>query len=142
MRFYNNITTSSESGCKEQRAKSTLGISRRTSWTHLVANPSHDLNVQNLWHRLLGDYSRLALSDEKDRLPAIGAIAEMFHRHQRPDEQYLAGLWSGSFLHDLLWFKSQPPRGFSHTEPGQNAPSLGLGWWKSTAQIMNERTTE
>lgn len=51
---------------------------------------------------VLDDYSYLELTEPKDRLPAIGALAECFQQH-RPGETYLAGLWSGSLLGDLLW---------------------------------------
>lgn len=47
-------------------------------------------------------FSGLHLTKPRDRLSALGAIAEQFQR-VRPSEKYLAGLWSGSLLEDLLW---------------------------------------
>lgn len=53
-------------------------------------------------HEVVWEYTVLALSMPRDRLPAIGAIAEQFQR-VRVGEAYLAGLWSGTLLEDLLW---------------------------------------
>ncbi|RAH53288.1 HET-domain-containing protein [Aspergillus piperis CBS 112811] len=53
------------------------------------------------WIRLLEDYAARSLSFDKDRLPAIGALAESFHAHMK--EQYCAGLWRGDILFGLLW---------------------------------------
>lgn len=53
-------------------------------------------------HHVVCEYSVLAITMPRDRLPAVGAIAEQFHR-VRVGEVYLAGLWSGSLLDDLLW---------------------------------------
>lgn len=55
------------------------------------------------WRRVVArGFSGLHLTEPRDRLSALGAIAEQFQR-VRPSEDYLAGLWSGSLLHDLLW---------------------------------------
>ncbi|KAI1407441.1 heterokaryon incompatibility protein-domain-containing protein [Hypoxylon sp. FL1857] len=51
---------------------------------------------------VLRGFSGLMLSRPSDRLPAIGAMAEQFQQF-RPGETYLAGLWSGSLIEDLLW---------------------------------------
>ncbi|KAI0381199.1 heterokaryon incompatibility protein-domain-containing protein [Hypomontagnella monticulosa] len=56
-----------------------------------------------LWRQMASQYSWLNLSDKGDRLPAIGAVAEQFQL-ARPGERYLAGLWSGSLLGDLMWY--------------------------------------
>lgn len=48
------------------------------------------------------EYSKFKISLSRDRLPALGAIAQQFS-NVRPNDDYLAGLWSGSLLQDLLW---------------------------------------
>lgn len=58
-------------------------------------------------HKVVWEYSALVTSMPRDRLPALGAIAEQFQR-VRVGETYLAGLWSGSLLDDLLWESSRP----------------------------------
>lgn len=54
------------------------------------------------WYEVVSGYCTLELTHESDRLSAISAVAETF-QSIRPNEQYLAGLWSGSILEDLLW---------------------------------------
>ncbi|KAI1877697.1 hypothetical protein JX265_003705 [Neoarthrinium moseri] len=59
--------------------------------------------IQESWRSdIVTDYSRLDLTLSTDKLPALAAIAEQYQR-ARPGETYLAGLWSGSLLADLLW---------------------------------------
>ncbi|OJI83794.1 hypothetical protein ASPTUDRAFT_55794 [Aspergillus tubingensis CBS 134.48] len=53
------------------------------------------------WIQLIEDFAARSLSFDKDRLPAIGALAESFHAHIK--EQYCAGLWRGDILFGLLW---------------------------------------
>lgn len=67
------------------------------------AEYTRDLEIAKNWRdSVVTEYSLLELSMPRDRLPAIGAIAEQFKR-VRTGEKYLAGLWSGSLLDDLLW---------------------------------------
>lgn len=58
--------------------------------------------------KVVWEYSALAMTMPRDRLPAVGAIAEQFQR-VRAGETYLAGLWSRSLLEDLLWISGGPP---------------------------------
>ncbi|KAK8191027.1 heterokaryon incompatibility protein-domain-containing protein [Phyllosticta capitalensis] len=67
--------------------------------------------IQETWRTLVVcDYSILALTNPRDKLAALGAIAEQFQR-VRPGARYLAGLWSDSLLDDMLWlsYGSTPP---------------------------------
>ncbi|KAI0543274.1 heterokaryon incompatibility protein-domain-containing protein [Xylaria curta] len=105
---------------------------------------SDELSIESLWRETVSDFSRLQLSFESDRLPAIGAISHQISKH-RPNELYLAGLWSGSLLYDLLWHRGIehgpwliPERPWAHTNPGmsQDAPSWSwafcgdvVDWW-------------
>ncbi|KAK8240697.1 heterokaryon incompatibility protein-domain-containing protein [Phyllosticta capitalensis] len=60
-------------------------------------------DIQYMWRRhIVPDYSRLNITKPRDRLAALGAIAEQF-QHARQGSQYLAGLWSDSLFDDLLW---------------------------------------
>ncbi|KAI1445845.1 heterokaryon incompatibility protein-domain-containing protein [Annulohypoxylon stygium] len=54
------------------------------------------------WWIVIGTYANMDLTVKSDRLPAVAGIAEHFQK-SRPDEKYLAGLWSGNLLRDLLW---------------------------------------
>lgn len=69
----------------------------------IQAEDSQDRDIAKSWRRLVvKEYSLLEVSMPRDRLPAVGAIAEKFKRI-RAGETYLAGLWSMSLLDDLLW---------------------------------------
>ncbi|KAI1136897.1 HET-domain-containing protein [Hypoxylon sp. FL0543] len=71
--------------------------------------------IEKAWRGIvLGEYPLLALSFPSDRLPALGAIAKQFQK-VRCRENYLAGLWSGSLVTDLLWHCA--------LEPLENPPS-------------------
>ncbi|KAI1383063.1 HET-domain-containing protein [Hypoxylon trugodes] len=68
-----------------------------------------DDRIDSVWRRVIvEEYSSLALSEHDDRLAAVAAIAEQFQT-ARPSERYLAGLWSGSLIKDLLWRHSDMP---------------------------------
>ena len=59
--------------------------------------------ISRVWRETIASqYSSFDLSFPTDRLPALAAIAEQFQTGRRK-EKYLAGLWSGSLLEDLLW---------------------------------------
>jgi hypothetical protein len=60
---------------------------------------------QNTWQCIVTDYSAKLLTKASDKLPAIGGLAKKFH-DLRPGNVYLAGLWLGSLLDDLLWVHS------------------------------------
>jgi hypothetical protein len=57
--------------------------------------------IANFWHDLVGQYSQLALTYEKDIFPAISAVVRDM-QHSRIDP-YVAGLWQGDLCQDLLW---------------------------------------
>jgi hypothetical protein len=55
------------------------------------------------WHNLVEQYSELEPTKVADRFPSIGAIAQHYHQHGvRAEETYLAGLWSGSLVKNLM----------------------------------------
>ncbi|CAJ2506341.1 Uu.00g004710.m01.CDS01 [Anthostomella pinea] len=65
---------------------------------------------ETTWRRLVQFYSHLDLTNETDRLLAIGALAEQTQAVRR-DQTYLAGLWSASLPGDLLWTTTNPKPG-------------------------------
>lgn len=72
------------------------------------ATNSWRLRVAQTWQtNIASHYSALRLTALGDRLAALGAIAEQFQT-VRPGEKYLAGLWSGSLMADLLWEPKDP----------------------------------
>lgn len=81
-------------------------------------------------HKVVCEYTLLEMSMPRDRLPAIGAIAEQFQR-VRVGETYLAGLWSGSLLDDLLWISSPQLESPKSKESLERPFSLPTWSWAS-----------
>jgi hypothetical protein len=53
------------------------------------------------WLDIVEEYSRLRLSYESDRLPALTGVATVFER--KINSQYLAGIWENDVARGLLW---------------------------------------
>ncbi|KAK8249297.1 heterokaryon incompatibility protein-domain-containing protein [Phyllosticta capitalensis] len=92
------------------------------------ANQNDDRKVQNSWRDVVTEYSGLNLSQPKDRLAALGAVAEKYQR-QRHGSVYLAGLWSDSLHEDLIWCRFRfPPEEMSNFG-GQSVRPFNLPTW-------------
>lgn len=59
--------------------------------------------MHGLWRTVVEDISILDLTFESDRLPALSGLASKFSEYFPKNERYLAGLWEGDLLRDLLW---------------------------------------
>ncbi|KAK4096829.1 HET-domain-containing protein [Parathielavia hyrcaniae] len=57
--------------------------------------------ARQAWLSVVFMYTLRQISNEADKLPAVGGVAEQFARVA--GDQYLAGLWRLSLLFDLLW---------------------------------------
>lgn len=83
-----------------------------------------------------GRYSNLALSHDKDKLPALSGLARSFQPH-RPG-RYLAGLWEDTFLTDMLWTaicktKREDPHPWTVPRPSE---WCGPSWsWASVRRV-------
>ncbi|KAF2450416.1 HET-domain-containing protein [Karstenula rhodostoma CBS 690.94] len=75
-------------------------------------------DMYSLWHRLVGTYSRRAISYPADKLPAISAVAAEFSK--LANDTYLAGLWRLNLPRDLLW---TTPEAFTHRSKTWRAPT-------------------
>lgn len=53
------------------------------------------------WQRIVGEYSGLALTLEKDKLPALSGMAKAIGMERQGS--YFAGIWSNSLIVDLTW---------------------------------------
>jgi hypothetical protein len=62
------------------------------------------------WYRGIAEFSEMALTKGTDRLPAISGMAKQTKRWHDGDT-YLAGLWKGALIKDLLWSTSSKPSG-------------------------------
>ncbi|KAF2647443.1 HET-domain-containing protein [Lophiostoma macrostomum CBS 122681] len=84
---------SKETGCLHDLAPSNeLGLSL----------PSLDHSFPIAWRKLLVHYTKLHLTYESDVLPALSGIAKTWSR--KHGDQYYAGLWKSTLVHDLLWY--------------------------------------
>ncbi|KAH7324774.1 heterokaryon incompatibility protein-domain-containing protein [Stachybotrys elegans] len=63
----------------------------------------HDSKMESKerWYRLVEEYSRLQLTLDRDRLPAISGAARRLSEFT--GYTYLAGLWKETLISDLLW---------------------------------------
>ncbi|KAJ4991693.1 heterokaryon incompatibility protein [Stagonosporopsis vannaccii] len=59
-------------------------------------------NSSKEWYEVVQAYSRLQITYESDKLPALAAVAEKMS-HLRKNDTYLAGLWRNTLLQDLQW---------------------------------------
>ncbi|KAF3063072.1 hypothetical protein CFAM422_010426 [Trichoderma lentiforme] len=57
------------------------------------------------WHSLVEHYSKLKLTKQTDRLPALSGLA---HRMAHFLGEYHAGLWKSSLFRDLAWAADKP----------------------------------
>ena len=71
--------------------------------------------VTTMWHKIVSEYSHLALSVECDRLPAIAGLARQTETCKTG--KYLAGLWEDSLAEDLLWRVDEPLQGRPRRRP-------------------------
>ena len=58
--------------------------------------------LSQAWYSMVETYTRKHLTYATDRLPALAAMANG-QRSARSNDEYLAGLWKGTILNDLLW---------------------------------------
>jgi hypothetical protein len=76
-----------------------------------------------MWGEVVMHYMKRELSEEGDRLPAIGAIAEFFAGYLgKKKGEYVAGLWKGTLVVDLLWHNF-------HEKPSSRLTGLGAPSW-------------
>lgn len=85
----------------------------------------HELRQR--WYGIVQEYSRRALSNPKDRLPAIAGFAAEWKRYQ-PKDEYLAGLWKNDIRKGLLWFPGRDLRNIRRPLPDTKADPATLDW--------------
>ena len=60
-----------------------------------------DKQVLNMWIEVVEEFSKMSLTHESDRLPALTGVATVFRNRLKCN--YLAGLWSNDLQRGLLW---------------------------------------
>ena len=71
--------------------------------------------VMAMWHKIVSEYSHLALLVECGRLSAIVGFARQTETCKRG--KYLSGQWEDSLAEDLLWRVDEPLQGRSQRRP-------------------------
>ncbi|KAH0547711.1 hypothetical protein FGG08_000200 [Glutinoglossum americanum] len=87
-------------------------------------------NLYTVWHGAVREFSNRKMTIPDDKLPAIGALAAEIS--DLASDEYLAGLWRGPLLRELLWSTRLPLK----RPPSWRAPS-----W-SWASVDNPVTFE
>ncbi|KAH6643214.1 tol protein, partial [Boeremia exigua] len=90
-----------------------------------VLNADEPTSHIRAWHETLYEYTCMRLTLEQDRLPAIAAVVVEEGKRRRADT-YIAGMWIGSLLDDILWRRFSDTRGIisdAGSRPKQLAPS-------------------
>lgn len=84
-----------------------------------------------LWYRTVQDYSRLEMTFESDKMPALAGLATRMEA-MRHGDRYLAGLWEKTLLFDLLWSVEPSP------VPGKlrNPQFPSWNWASIKSQVM------
>lgn len=70
--------------------------------SHSIKLSSQSAQVlKDRWHEIVEEYTRLDLTFEKDKFPALSGAAKQMQRVR--DVKYIAGLWEDNLIDDLLW---------------------------------------
>ncbi|KAM7209818.1 HET domain containing protein [Rhypophila decipiens] len=83
--------------------------------------PSRSSNQARVWNNIISNYSGRKLQISDDRLPALAGIASELQKIW--NDQYIAGMWRGSFVRQLGWVQSwgrdqKNPTGAPYRSPG------------------------
>jgi Heterokaryon incompatibility protein (HET) len=85
-----------------------------------ITSPSNsNESIYSAWHKIVEYSSRLKVTFEQDRLPALSALAAITGEKLHED-MYIAGLWRKNLHRDLLWHKADAPL---KRTAGSTAPS-------------------
>ncbi|KAL0950652.1 hypothetical protein HGRIS_007440 [Hohenbuehelia grisea] len=74
---------------------------RETLQPGVELSPEDRTSLQKLWAHVVLEYSERRLTLPGDKLVAIAAVAEAFHRAGAGE--YVVGLWRSTILEDLMW---------------------------------------
>jgi hypothetical protein len=73
----------------------------RTHFIQLVDARSDPLEIKNILHHIIQQYSKLDITFGKDIFPAVSGIIKRLIPN--PSHNYLAGLWRENLAEELLW---------------------------------------
>jgi hypothetical protein len=118
-------------------------------WKMLCYTTLSDLKEE--WWQLIENYSRLDLSYETDKLPALSGLAKQMLENRKGAlsrlasesgllhrGEYLVGMWRTSLREDLLWYSETHPRPKKYCAPSWSWASVryGIGFLKNTMNVV------
>lgn len=117
-----------------QRTTSDVPLRLKTIFAKLDYPEATSLvEVHDLWLSLISEYSRLKLTYETDRLPALSGIATRFSQFFLAkgcsDDEYLAGMWRSDLIRSLIWSRNQ---GLTRHFPKPSPPTWS---WASVERL-------
>jgi hypothetical protein len=77
--------------------------------------------IYDRWPKIVQEYSNRMMTVPVDKLIAISGIANEFQKVL--DDEYLAGLWKGDLLFELLWSRTKQKKDIKPRPTGYRAPS-------------------
>lgn len=96
------------------------------------------------WQSLVCNYTPRALTQSCDKLIALSGLAQsLSDAYSSEAGRYLAGLWEGNMLHDLLWYvrdERSTRQGFEYRAPSWSWASIegGVEYFKESHQFLFE----
>lgn len=107
-----------------------------TKYAHHVAMTSMTIpHLANQWRDMVVNYTMKNLTFDKDVFPALSGLAKEMQFH-RPNSEYHAGLWSDSFVVDMLWRLKSPAYTATVRPSDWRAPSWS--WASVRSQVTYE----
>ena len=98
--------------------------------------------IRSYWHQTVNTYSRLRLSYQSDRLPALAGIARQYGAaHAATLGRYVAGLWEHTLIYDLIWGINEGyllPRPNTYCGPTWSWASV-TGWVQTFSSFRRAR---
>ena len=82
----------------------------------------HHLVPYETWEAAVSLFSGRKFTHPEDKFPAISALAEGFAEASK--DEYIAGLWRGALLRELLWHVT-PQTEWENFLAGLKTPQLG-----------------
>ena len=92
-----------------------------------------------VWAGIVSDYTRRQLTYEMDKLPALSGLAHQ--RKSQTQDNYAAGLWKESILHDLAWWTGPDNHLGTPVVPSRPITYRAPSWsWASIDGPINYRS--
>lgn len=93
-----------------------------------------DGKIVQIWYRLILGYTKRALTDPSDRLPALSGLAKWLWSHAE-DDKLVAGLSTKDFHLGLSWFVDRGPSVRSNSAITSNANTSNVSTYSHTSYI-------